>query len=129
MKPELVTFLKEKAKQDFNIKTNNCLMFTNECWNIYYGHKYTDKYSDLTNISETNYNSLVDACDQSPILTRSEKPQEGDLVALKVPSDTYLGGYVLGFCTGDLSVFLNNKGVRYLPTKIVDYSWRNKHDI
>ena len=62
-------------------------------------------------------------------LERTEKPQEGHLVAIKVPGDTYLHGLVTGFCVGDLSVFLNTKGVRYLPTKIVNYSWRNRHDI
>ena len=59
-------------------------------------------------------------------LERSEKPQEGHLVAIKVLGDNYLHGIVTGFCVGDLSVFLNTKGVRYSPTKIVNYSWKNK---
>ena len=128
MKPELFTFLKEKAKQSFDIKSNNCFIFTNECWSIRHGHKYADRYFDLNNLNQTEYSSLVDACDSFPHLTRSEKPQEGHLVAIKLPGDTYLGGYALGFCVGDLSVFLNDKGVRYLPTKLVTYSWSNKEE-
>lgn len=128
MKPELLTFLKEKAKQSFDIVDNNCYRFTNDCWKIYYGHNYSDKYFNITNVEQTEYSGLVEACDNTPSLTRSEKPQEGHLVAIKVPGDTSLGGYALGFCVGDLSVFLNTKGVRYLPTKIVTYSWSNKEE-
>ena len=129
MKPELVDYLRQKAKETFDIETNNCYRFTNECWKIYFGCNYSDKYFNITGIKQTDYDTLVEACDNIPLLIRSEKPQEGHLVAVKVPGDTSLGGYALGFCVGDLSVFLSTKGVKYLPTKIVSYSWRNKHDI
>ena len=128
MKPELMSFLKEKAKQSFDIVDNNCYRFTNDCWKIYFGHNYSDKYFSATSIEQAEYDSLVENCDNTPSLTRSEKPQEGHLVAIKVPGDTYLGGYALGFCVGDLSVFLNSKGVRYLPTKMVAYSWSSKEE-
>lgn len=128
MKPELMTFLKEKAKQSFDIVDNNCYRFTNDCWKIYFGHNYSDKYFKFTNINQTEHDGLLDMFDSIPSLTRSEKPQEGHLVAVKVPGDTSLGGYALGFCVGDLSVFMNDKGVRYIPTKIVTYSWSNKEE-
>ena len=82
---------------------------------------------NMGSLKETGLDDPLLAADR--YLERSEKPQEGHLVAVKVLGDTYLQGLATGFCVGDLSVFLNTKGVRYLPTKIVNYSWRNKHDI
>ena len=82
---------------------------------------------NMGSLKETGLDDPLLAADR--YLERSEKPQEGHLVAIKVPGDNYLHGLVTGFCVGDLSVFLNTKGVRYLPTKIVNYSWRNRHDI
>lgn len=81
----------------------------------------------LSSLEETDFSDPLLGADK--YLERTERPQEGHLVAIKVPGDNYLHGLVTGFCVGDLSVFLNTKGVKYLPTKIVDYSWRNKHDI
>ena len=82
---------------------------------------------NISSFEDTDFSDPLEGADK--YLERSEKPQEGHLVAIKVPGDTSLGGLATGFCVGDLSVFLNTKGVRYLPTKIVNYSWRNKHDI
>ncbi len=127
MKPELVNYLKQKAKEPFNIETNNCIQFTNHCWKIYHGHYWGEEYMNLSSLDQTDLVDPLSGADN--YLERSEKPQEGHLVALKLPGDTYLQGIVTGFCVGDLSVFLNTKGVRYLPTKIVNYSWRNRYDI
>ena len=82
---------------------------------------------NMGSLKETGLDDPLLAADR--YLERSEKPQEGHLVVVKVLGDNYLRGLATGFCVGDLSVFLNTKGVRYLPTKIVNYSWRNKHDI
>ena len=127
MKPELADYLKSKAKESFNIETNNCVQFTNHCWKIYHGHYWGEEYMNISSFSETGLSDPLLAADK--YLERTEKPQEGHLVAVKVFGDTYLHGLATGFCVGDLSVFLNTKGVKYLPTKIVNYSWRNKHDI
>ena len=127
MKPELADYLKHKATESFNIKTNNCVQFTNHCWKIYYGNYWGEEYMNLNSFEDTGLSDPLLAADR--YLERTEKPQEGHLVAIKVLGDNYLRGLATGFCVGDLSVFLNTKGVKYLPTKIVNYSWRNKHDI
>lgn len=124
MKPELAEYLKLKAQQSFDIKTNNCVQFSNECWKIYYGQYWGEEYMKLSSFEECGLANPLAAADK--YLTRSEKPQEGHLVVVKVPGDTYLHGLATGFCVGDLSVFLNTKGVRYLPTKLATYSWKNK---
>ena len=82
---------------------------------------------NISSFDETGLSDPLLAADK--YLERTEKPQEGHLVVVKVFGDNYLHGLATGFCVGDLSVFLNTKGVKYLPTKIVNYSWRNKHDI
>ena len=127
MKPELADYLKSKAKESFNIETNNCVQFTNHCWKIYHGHYWGEEYMNISSFDETGLSDPLLAADK--YLERTEKPQEGHLVVVKVFGDNYLRGLATGFCVGDLSVFLNTKGVKYLPTKIVNYSWRNKHDI
>ena len=127
MKPELVSYLQEKARQPFDIETNNCVQFSNNCWKIYYGHYWGKEFMSLSSFDQCGLPDPLAAADK--YLIRSEKPQEGHLVTVKVFGDTYLHGLATGFCVGDLSVFLNTKGVKYLPTKIVNYSWRNKHDI
>ena len=127
MKPELLDYLKQRAKEPFDIETNNCIQFTNHCWKIYYGHYWGEEYMNVISLEDTDLSDPLLGADK--YLERTEKPQEGHLVAIKVLGDTYLHGIATGFCVGDLSVFLNTKGVRYLPTKIVNYSWRNKHDI
>ena len=82
---------------------------------------------NISSFEDTDFSDPLQGADK--YLERTEKPQEGHLVAVKVLGDTSLRGLATGFCVGDLSVFLNTKGVRYLPTKIVNYSWRNKYDI
>lgn len=127
MKPELLNYLKQKAKEPFDIETNNCIQFTNHCWKIYHGHYWGEEYMNISSFEDTNFSDPLQGADK--YLERAEKPQEGHLVAIKVLGDTYLHGLATGFCVGDLSVFLNTKGVRYLPTKAVSYSWRNRYDI
>ena len=127
MKPELLNYLQNKTKQTFDIQNNNCVQFTNDCWKIYHGHYWGEEYMSLTSFDDTGLDDPLSAADK--YLERSEKPQEGHLVAIKVLGDTYLHGLATGFCVGDLSVFLNTRGVKYLPTKIVNYSWRNKNDV
>lgn len=127
MKPELVSYLQEKARQPFDIETNNCIQFTNHCWKIYHGHYWGEELMNLASFEDTDFSDPLSAADI--YLERSERPQEGHLVAIKVLGDTYLRGLATGFCVGDLSVFLNTKGVKYLPTKIVNHSWRIKNDI
>ena len=82
---------------------------------------------NISSFEDTDFSDPLQGADK--YLERAEKPQEGHLVAIKVLGDTYLHGLATGFCVGDLSVFLNTKGVRYLPTKTVSYSWRNRYDI
>ena len=127
MKPELLNYLKQKAKEPFDIETNNCIQFTNHCWKIYHGHYWGEEYMNISSFEDTDFSDPLQGADK--YLERAEKPQEGHLVAVKVLGDTYLRGLATGFCVGDLSVFLNTKGVRYLPTKAVSYSWRNRYDI
>lgn len=124
MKPDLIKFLMTKGKQPFDIVTNNCFEFTNDCWEIYHGHRWCDQ--KFAGLHETPWDNFLDAADH--YLERSQKPQEGHLVALDCRTDTYLHGLVTGFCTGNLSVFLNTKGVKYLPTKLIKYSWKNRYD-
>jgi len=124
MKPEMITYLQSKAKQEFHEKTNHCVQFTNHLWELYHGFEYCPEYNQMVTLRDSKFSNALDAFDA--VLERSEKPQEGHLVAVKVPGDTALEGIVIGFCVGDLSVFLNKRGVRYIPTKLVDYSWKNK---
>lgn len=124
MKPELIAYLKEKSNSSFDVETNNCIQFTNDCWEIYYGFPYSKKYAETKKFEDAGFDcplALFDA-----VLERSEKPQEGHLVGLSVPGDTYLAGLVSGFCVGQFSVFLGTKGVKYMPTKIIRYSWKNR---
>ena len=81
---------------------------------------------NISSFEDIDFSDPIQGADK--YLERAEKPQEGRLVAIKVLGDTYLHGLATGFCVGDLSVFLNTKGVRYLPTKIVTYSWSNKEE-
>lgn len=81
---------------------------------------------NIRSFEDTDLSDPLQGADR--YLERTEKPQEGHLVAVKVLGDTYLRGIATGFCVGDLSVFLNTKGVRYLPTKVVTYSWSNKEE-
>lgn len=126
LKPELIDYLQQKGKERFDSKTNHCVQFTNQCWRIYYGFPYCEAYDSMSLIEETGYDNPLDVFDS--VLERSQKPQEGHLVAIKLSSDTQLGGLVTGFCVGDLSIFMNTKGLRYIPTKLVDYSWKNRND-
>ena len=82
---------------------------------------------NISSFEDTDFSDPLQGADK--YLERTEKPQERHLVAVKILGDTYLHGLATGFCVGDLSVFLNTKGVRYLPTKAVSYSWRNRYDI
>lgn len=82
---------------------------------------------DTRSFEDTDFSDPLLAADK--YLERTERPQEGHLVAIKVLGDTYLHGLVTGFCVGDLSVFLGTKGIKYIPTKAINYSWRDKHDI
>lgn len=127
LKPELETYLRTKARQSFDIETNNCIQFTNECWKIYHGSYWSEDCLNLQTLEEAVFEDALLAADT--YLKRSQEPQEGHLVAIRVKGDTYLQGLVTGFCIGDLSVFLNAKGVKYVPTKIVNYSWSIKNDI
>lgn len=127
MKPELVSYLKEKARQPFDIRTNNCIQFTNECWKIHHGFYWSEELLSVPSFDVSGFSNPLEGADH--YLVRTEKPQEGHLVAIKVLGDTDLQGLATGFCVGDLSVFLNTRGVKYLPTKIVNYSWRNKQSL
>lgn len=124
MKPELLEYLKLKANHSFDIERNNCIQFTNKCWKIYHGHGWCDYYSSLSNLDQTGFSDPLEAADA--VLQRTTDPKEGDLVALKVPNDGYLKGIITGFCINHFSVFLSEKGLRYLPTNKMTYAWTKK---
>ena len=48
LKPELIDYLKQKAKESFNIETNNCIQFTNHCWKIHHGHYWGEEYMNIS---------------------------------------------------------------------------------
>lgn len=124
MKPELTEYLKTKSKQTFDIQRNNCIQFTNKCWKIYHGKGWCTYYSTLTDFKQSGFSNPLEAADA--VLDRTLEPKEGDLVALKVAEDNYLKGFVTGFCVGHFSVFLSDKGIRYLPTNKMTYAWTKK---
>lgn len=127
MKPELMEYLRNKAKSEFDEVNNHCVQFTNDCWEIYYGFPYCEKYNKMSRMSEAGFTEPLDLFDS--VLERSEKPQEGHLVAISSDRDTQLHGLAIGFCVGDLSVFLSTNGVKYIPTKRVEFSWGNKRSL
>ena len=79
-------------------------------------------------IKQTEWDDPIEAA--NTILQRVEKPAMGDLVGMKLGNGHYyLKGYICGFCIGDLSVFLGDKGLKYLPTKRLKLFWRDKNVI
>ena len=80
----------------------------------------------LYHIRQTKYKSALELFDA--VLQRTGVPKKGDLVTKEIEKADSLGGYVTGFCLGDLSVFQSNKGLRYVPTKMIDYAWKNRDD-
>ena len=128
MKPDLLLYLQQRAKQNFDIKNNNCVQFTNKCWEIYHGKPWCEEFNQYFDIAQTEWTDPLEAADN--ILQRVYNPLEGDLVAMKLGNGHYyLKGYICGFCIGDLSVFLGDKGLKYLPTKRLKLFWRNKNAI
>ena len=128
MKPELLSYLQQRAKQGFDIKNNNCVQFTNKCWEIQHGHPWCGKLNQYFDIKQTEWDDPIEAA--NTILQRVEKPAMGDLVGMKLGNGHYyLKGYICGFCIGDLSVFLGDKGLKYLPTKRLKLFWRDKNVI
>lgn len=128
MKPELLSYLQQRAKQGFDIKNNNCVQFTNKCWEIQHGHPWCGELNQYFDIKQTKWDDPIEAA--NTILQRVEKPAMGDLVGMKLGNGHYyLKGYICGFCIGDLSVFLGDKGLKYLPTKRLKLFWRDKNVI
>lgn len=128
MKPELLSYLQQRAKQGFDIKNNNCVQFTNKCWEIQHGHTWCGELNQYFDIKQTEWDDPIEAA--NTILQRVEKPAMGDLVGMKLGNGHYyLKGYICGFCIGDLSVFLGDKGLKYLPTKRLKLFWRDKNVI
>ena len=116
--------LEEQKHKEFSLGSNNCIQFTNKCWEAYHGKPWNEEWSHIYSLKSTGYSDPLEAADS--VLQRVDKAQEGDLVAIKVPSDGYMKGIVSGFCIGQFSVFLSPKGIRYIPSNKVDYVWRNK---
>ena len=128
MKPELLSYLQQRAKQGFDIKNNSCVQFTNKCWEIQHGHPWCGELNQYFDIKQTEWDDPIEAA--NTILQRVEKPAMGDLVGMKLGNGHYyLKGYICGFCIGDLSVFLGDKGLKYLPTKRLKLFWRDKNVI
>ena len=80
MKPELLNYLKQNAKEPFDIETNNCIQFTNHCWKIYHGHYWGEEYMNISSFEDTDLSDPLLGADK--YLERTEKPQEGHLVAV-----------------------------------------------
>ena len=110
--------------KEFSLGSNNCIQFTNKCWVAYHGKPWKEEWDKIYHLRSTGYDDPLEAADS--VLQRVDEAKEGDLVALKVPSDGYMKGIVSGFCIGQFSVFLSPKGIRYIPSNKVDYVWRNK---
>lgn len=126
-KQRVLELCRELSFKSFDIKTNNCIQFTNKCWEIYHGKPWCPQYLDKQSIYETGWTdtpSLIDT-----LLHRTTEPKEGDLVLVKCGQDNYLNGYLAGFCIGDLSAFLGEKGIKYLPTKKLKLSWCEKDQL
>lgn len=125
MKPDLYEYLRERAHQSFDISNNNCVHFTNKCWEIEHGKPWCEEFNRFYSITQTEWDTALDAA--SSALQRVYEPKEGDLVLLEMSgsSGNPLKGYICGFCLGDLSVFLGDKGLKYLPTKKLKLFWRN----
>lgn len=55
-------------------------------------------------------------------------PLYGSLVFMKLPNSKPLGG-AFGICLGLKSVFVAQKGIVYLPTKLIERSWYAKSSV
>ena len=126
-KPELVEYLLSKRNDTFDIKNNNCVQFTNKCWELYHGFPWCEDFNTVYSLEEVGIVDPLAKADE--LLEPSSRPVVGDLVVLKASEDTYLKGYLCGFCIGDLCAFLGSKGIKYLPTKKIKLSWSPKNDI
>ena len=111
---------------------HDCLTFTNGAWKAMYGHGWADDWLGRYLINDRpmyrselvkefcryDFKSAVD-----DRLTPSGKyPPRGALVTT-THARRWVTGVALGICVGTRAVFLNDKGLIYLPINLIQNSW------
>lgn len=127
MQDNLQRVIDEAKTKEFSLGSNNCIQFTNKCWEAYHGEPWNEEWTKIFRVEDTGYSDPLEAADS--VLDRVQEAQIGDLVALRVPGDGLMKGIVSGFCIGHFSVFLSEKGIKYFPSNKVHYIWRKRNVI
>ncbi len=126
----LKDYLAEAKYKKYQLGTFDCYTFTNDCWEILYGRKWSEEFLNAyssegdwaTVKSDKGWESLEEAIDA--FLSRCSKPLYGNLVTLDNPTSKPFGKS-MGICLGQFSVFVSHKGITYIPTNLTEYSWNN----
>lgn len=128
---KLAQYLSEVHRRCFVLGDFDCLIFTNNCWNVLYDQPWSP---DWLGAYHTNgilhsrkelrktfgFNTVLEGIDSK--LNRGPKiPPFGSLVGVK--SHAIFVGYALGISLGDQAVFVKERGLEYLPVSEVEHTW------
>jgi len=122
-------YIRENKDRRFDFCKHDCLTFTNEVWEILYGHKWSDDWlgrykawsrpEDLK--TEYGFDSLEDAIDSK--LTRvNHVPPRGALI-LSGKTRHWSTGKSMGIAVGDSGLFLGRAGMVNLPIEDFHMGW------
>jgi len=128
----LIAYLREIKDTQFQWGVHDCLTFTNEAWRRMNGDGWADDWLSRYMINgkpigrdamreEFGFNTLEEAISDrlTPI---SCVPPVGALITTD-KARKWLTGVAMGISTGRRGVFLNTKGVIYMPLTDIKDAW------
>lgn len=125
----LNSYIRQNKDKPFKFRVHDCLTFTNDIWEILYGHKWSEdwlgRYRAFTRPEalkkEYEFNSLEEGIDSK--LQRYEGiPPRGALV-ITSNAKNWSTGKAMGIAVGQSAIFLSDTGIINLPIEQIDMAW------
>lgn len=138
----LMHYLGDVLDEPYSPMKHDCLTFTNKCWEIMYGHKWSPDWlgnyyeADEAKIriltipqlrAKFGFQDLPPAIDSLEGLERISLPSSGYLgfghLVIRKSSRTIIG-YAMGISLGRSLVYLGLKGLLYHNPDYHDFAWQ-----